>query len=403
MKPSDHEPAPSVVGSDASKNRLDHWIHVVSSGVDRYTWKVAIGYVILTITLLMIAAVLGMLSEESTDDTAGVIKNYRDVAAESTVTLESFDPDLQNLHASVEVRPPLFVTKEMNAVKKLNLPNEAALKQVAFQLGKLNVRDVVLNFKLDGIKLDLLDLGPPLATVNADKWKSEVPQVVKDVELTAEGNPRLYPFDTYLVIARLDLPFRMSYQQNSVDVLWKNYHVKSRLGGLLIEALDLGEIKDRANDRKTSVHGGGKRPDEQQTALDKEEAELTKEAEGQAQALYELSPENAWIASRFVIEIHRPFLFRILAMLLIINAIAFSLWIAFKTEPKDYISSAAGYLVAMWAAKSILGGQAPKLPSLMDYVIVFLFFFQTFVIAIRAYAARHMKHPPAGFAGGMNS
>jgi hypothetical protein len=35
-------------------------------------------------------------------------------------------------------------------------------------------------------------------------------------------------------------------------------------------------------------------------------------------------------------------------------------------------------------------------------VIVFLFFFQTFVIAIRAYAARHTKHSPAGFGAAVN-
>jgi hypothetical protein len=38
-----------------------------------------------------------------------------------------------------------------------------------------------------------------------------------------------------------------------------------------------------------------------------------------------LSPEDAWIASRFVIEISRPLLFQILAILLILNAVAFSL------------------------------------------------------------------------------
>lgn len=75
------------------------------------------------------------------------------------------------------------------------------------------------------------------------------------------------------------------------------------------------------------------------------------------------------------------------------------MWISFRTEPKAYIQTAAGYLIAMWAAKSILGGMAPKTPSILDYVIVFLFVIQTIVIALRAYAENFAKRRPsrAGF------
>jgi hypothetical protein len=394
MRPLDQEPTPPVAGTGA-ENKLERLILAISSGVDRHSWKVVIGYTILVSALLLTSAFLSIWMERPVDDTAGTIKNYQDVAAESTVTLESFDPDSQVVHASVEVRQPNIILPEMNAVKKLNLPSDTAVNQITFALGKLKVRDEDIDFILNGIRLSPLDLGPSEEGVNVEIWKSEVPQVVKDVELTAEGSPRLYPFDNYLVVGRLDLPLRMSYEQRSVDVLWKNYRVKSRLGGLLIESLSLDEIKERATHLAMYPYGTGDKGKQ----VDELGAKLAKDAEKKATTVYGLSPENAWIASRFVIEIHRPLLLQILAVLLIVNAIAFSLWIAFKTEPKDYISAAAGYLVAMWAAKSILGGQAPKLPSLLDFVIVFLFFFQTFVIVVRAYVARHQKHPAVGFAG----
>jgi hypothetical protein len=339
--------------------------------------RVLIGYALVLFVLLSVAFVLGVSLETPVDDGEGLIKEIDDVAAECVVTLDSFDPDLQQIKASVEVGSPVAFQRDADAVKKLALADDAAFHQIHFGYGDLSVRDATLEFNLYGTRLDTLDLGIFPAAIKTESLKAKPPDAIKNVELTAEGSPRLYPFDSYIVVGRIDIPIRMISNEKSVDIIWKNYRVNSRLAGFLVEAIGVRELKGEAP---------------KHIAESADEKKFEDGAIQRAQNWYGLSPQDAWIASRFVLKIHRPLILKILAILLIITATSFSFWIAFKTEPKAYVSNAAGYLVAMWAAKSILGGQAPKTPSLLDYIIVLLFFFQIVVIAMRAATAHWGKH-----------
>ena len=117
-----------------------------------------------------IVASIGIWTEEPVDDVVGVLKTTNGSAAESTIVIESFDPDTQQVRATVGIEHTPFALYKAVGLKSLDLAN---LTLPTLQSGSLQISDETLDFKLYGIKPDLLDIGVPRSFMKPGDWKPD--------------------------------------------------------------------------------------------------------------------------------------------------------------------------------------------------------------------------------------
>jgi hypothetical protein len=296
--------------------------------------------------------------EDPLDDTAGFIKNLKDPASDAVVTLQSFDPDLKMAHFSVDI-------------DSTNLAIGGISGKYTVEFGKGSIVDDTKSYLLYGAT-------PTLADVQLEDCCEQFtaqPPSFKDVSVTAVGDPRLYPFDRYVIVGLIKVPTELISANAHTRVLWTNYEVKNNVTGYVVSSLSVKEALA------------------QQPIVNPKDGLTLFNEFNHGPNLIDLPPTDIWISNRFVLSMRRPIFIRIIAVLLAVTAIALASWIAFKSDPSEYIKNAAGYLVAMWGAKSIIGGAAPKTPSILDYLIIVLFLAQTIIVATRAYPNESVSSP----------
>jgi hypothetical protein len=186
------------------------------------------------------------------------------------------------------------------------------------------------------------------------------PEPITD-ELGVIGDPGLYPFDSYLVMIRIDGPGFIvdedrESEQNSADAaeflgiapekLYKQLapfsgdqsRIKFEVPGFVYSSLDGNGLKSR---------GVPWSP-------------FQREKDGQRPAF-------------IFLEMRRALLLRVTTIIVGFLAVAYALIVGCFTTPEEYLKTIAASFLSFWALRSVLTGSAPKVPTIIDYATMALF------------------------------
>lgn len=183
------QPQLELAGKEVGKKAV-LWISTLRSAINYDGPWLFPGYLVFWALSLLCLLAITLRFERPVDDLRGSLKEVDDVAAESIVTVDSFDPDSKVMQLSVELRKPWEISSKMHAIQRLHLPDGVSLDQITYQYGNLSVFDESLRFILEGTKLNSFDLGVPSESVEPDDWKSQAP-IIKECRVDGRRRPAL--------------------------------------------------------------------------------------------------------------------------------------------------------------------------------------------------------------------
>jgi hypothetical protein len=212
-------------------------------------------------------------------------------------------------------------------------------------LGSLNFIDSSLEYVLWGgtyieSQMDFLKKG---------KYKAfnEGYRTAMNVEIRAEGNPKLYPFDEYFVVFAVKCPAYYLERNTKIyiDSLedGETLSIKNSLTDLLIRLVTKKEL-----DRIKPVLSWGATSNEK------------------------IGDMNNF-KDRAALVIKRPFYIKSMTIILGIFAFAGVFYIGFRAPFKNLPIHIIGYVLSLWGIRSILLGDTKIFLSYFDYTVLFMY------------------------------
>lgn len=187
-----------------------------------------------------------------------------------------------------------------------------------------------------------------------------------DIELFAAGDPRIYPFDKYLVVGAFWCPLLGEQIEGEIWKAGKKVEYLERLlienslsSGLVIRHADEGDIKKIQSRWKT----------------------LTDDSIPKVE-------EMNYTGDRCALIMERPLYLRLMTVVLGATALFGAFLIGFKTPFQYLANHTFAYIVALWAIRSIVLGDIKVFASYLEYVVLFLYLVMLMGIIFRTIKGR---------------
>ena len=179
----------------------------------------------------------------------------------------------------------------------------------------------------------------------------------RHLELITLGNPRSYPFDKYLMVARVDCDVLLTLDGKSfarLESLGPEYEIELRAPGLSLRNASREELRSWPT-IWARVSEGAKNEN-----------------------VPGIGPTN-----QFALILERPLFLQILTIVLGVSAIVFVLASVFASRTKLFFVNATAYFLALWAIRDVLSSGGPSTPTVIDYSVLALY-----ILMITAILAR---------------
>jgi hypothetical protein len=157
-------------------------------------------------------------------------------------------------------------------------------------------------------------------------------------ELFAVGDPRMFPFDKYLVVYRVWVPVLVQRSGGRyVGILGFN-EVDNHVPGFFVRYATPRELETWP-----AVATRGSHP---------------------VQIKYD---ESMWAGKQEAVVLERSSFFQAITIFLALVACGYLVWFAFTKHPNRWFPDILGFFLTVWAIREALSVGAPRTPTLIDY------------------------------------
>lgn len=255
-----------------------------------------------------------------------------------TIQLKSFIPESQTVKGTLSVEPGLMP------------PWEILTKQTEVFYGPLFYQDLGIHYLAGLVSLKLKGLLDK-QYLYKEPFQKENPLPI-EITLTAFGNPMKYPFDKYIIRCALKCPSYIVERgvKKYVESLdnGESLRIINSMNGLFIRVPTKGEL----DQIKASVHATN--------------------PFSPVGYEHEYKEMNYNFKDMFILIIERPYYLRVMSIVLGLIVFVFACYIGFVLPLKDITISIVGFIVTVWAIRSILLSDTKIFPSYIDYIWFFM-------------------------------
>ncbi|MEG9437812.1 hypothetical protein JAO29_16820 [Edaphobacter sp. HDX4] len=289
----------------------------------------------------------------------------------TVVTLDSLDPDTSSIAAHVSTvfnqSDLLFdpsVTKQIPELVCSGRLLSASQCSVYFQQPRL--ADLSPIFAISGLRLINQQSLPPPAfdSVRSDLLNSKPSDI--NSTLSVIGDPRLYPFDDYLVIFQIAGGAFLKYR-NAIGTVDSTYEVLPHFPGMVVREISRPEFESY----------DGKWGAEFDRTL----------CGGKPWQKHQYDPQF-WMNQGVALSVRRPLFLQVLACVFASIALLSVILVYLLSEPSTYFINSLATIAALWDVRTILTGGAPKTPNIIDFSFLILFVVQFTLMALRFFFQR---------------
>jgi hypothetical protein len=287
----------------------------------------------------------------------------------TVVTLDALDPDTSTVVAHVSTilsESDLFwldpsIIEQIPELKGrgLEVPPRSEYR-VYYQ--QPEIRDLSSSFSLLGLRMIFQMVGHPQFDRVQGSLQSEPPHDSTAV-LSVVGDPRLFPFDRYVIVYEVHGGAFLEYNKKIARIDSTSV-VLPHFPGMIVRELSKQELEGWDG----SI---GKEFDNNLTATKQPYSNLRK-----------YHPEF-WTESGVALSVERPLFLRVLTIVLGVTAVLSMVLVYSFSDPSRYFLNSLGAFAALWGVRSILTASAPKTPNVVDFVVLALFIGQSVIVAIR--------------------
>jgi len=219
--------------------------------------------------------------------------------------------------------------------------------------------DLGEGYRSAGLWLAQSEIGTARLKKPPQNFTHEVPGTVHQY-LTAIGNPRLYPFDRYLVMGRLYWTAMATVDgKQFATIPGEYYSMEFRIPGF--------KFREATGKELERWDSASKRTIDYMTRTQSTAGEDTKGYLADIEQSYK--PE-LWHKRRFAIVLMRPYFLQYFTCFLGTIALASVIGIGFSSKPKQLAINAIAYFLGLWGVRGALSADAPKTATLIDYAVL---------------------------------
>ncbi|MBZ5574588.1 MAG: hypothetical protein LAO09_22255 [Acidobacteriia bacterium] len=266
------------------------------------------------------------------------------------VLLDGLDPDLGKVKAHTRVESDSFLWLSETCNKYFGPLGTTKDVQILYEDSSLTDENRGYQaLGLTGIQQRVDD--PDYAT-HKQFLTAKRPDPV-DQELTVVGNPRWFPFDEYWLIATMQAG-GYAVRKEKACKLTTGYDIDLRFPGYVAREI----------------------PGKELLAWNGNPAITSKLPAPKYEAKF-------WMEKGLAVSIQRPLFIKVLAVFCLLLALVSIPFVAFKSKPETYLVNCAAYFVGLWAVRGIIAVNAPKSPTIVDYVVLMLYCCQVLIVVGR--------------------
>jgi hypothetical protein len=189
---------------------------------------------------------------------------------------------------------------------------------------------------------------------------SESAPTSTQADVSLDGIPWWYPFDEYLIAARVDcVVFATPDREEYFRILSDGYTLASKLPNFIVRNVNAKDVENWLKSTQPEIKN-------------KELKESTK-----------LYRADFWRDGVILLVLKRPLFPRFLAVFFSIVALAWVVVVARASDPKQLSLNVFGYFLAIWAIRAPLAAGAPTGPLFIDYATLGLYAFLIAVVTAR--------------------
>lgn len=351
--------------------RIPSWIKQASHWLSLHVWHaVAVAFVLATV-FFGFWFFWAAWTEIGGPDIAISNRSLTLNSLQTSVMLDTFDPD--NLTVTAHISTTfneaglVFDPSVAEQIPELkNLPKTPSRAEYSVYYTGPYVSDLAPIFGYLGTRLIYQDTQRPKAIAYSDfcvlkKSLEGKPPTDTTLVLTMIGDPRMFPFDRYLILYRGEGGAYLEYKRK-VAYLDSAFTIAPRFPGLV--------VRDFSGPALREYDGILGRQFDQQAA---------------ATSLRNSMPYNPefWRRTGFAISVERPLYLRLLTVVLGLVAVFSILAVSIRSEPSTYLLNAVGIFVALWGVRSIITSGAPKTPNFIDFGVLALFIIQMVIASVK--------------------
>jgi hypothetical protein len=287
----------------------------------------------------------------------------------TVVTLDSLDPDTSTVVAHVSTNlddTQLFlfdpdVSRQISAMGSLKAVPPSSEYTVYYQ--RPEIQDLSPIFNLMGLRLIRQEAFAPEFDRVKQSLLTEAPRD-SDTVLSIIGEPRMYPFDRYMILFQMQAGAFLEFDKKIARVD-SGYNVIPRLPGLVVKEVSGNELWAWGGPfgKQLDALGGKKRA---------------------------YNPDF-WINSGVALSAERPLFLRVLTVVLGMIALISVILASLVSDPSKYLLNSLATFVALWGVRSIITAGAPKTPNLVDFAVLVLFILQVGLVTARFLVSRRWE------------
>ncbi len=171
---------------------------------------------------------------------------------------------------------------------------------------------------------------------------SEIPPKEVDVELLALGNPRLFPFDRYLLIGEVYCEVLASLDGKKFSMVRRDfYEAGVRESSFVLRYATESDLRNWPTIAS-------------RVGLDRD-------------------TRLVHSRNRFQLVLERPLFLKAACIFLFLTAALSLLLVVFSEKPTRILFNATAYFLALWAVREAFSTWAPKMPTMVDYLVLGLY------------------------------
>ncbi len=171
----------------------------------------------------------------------------------------------------------------------------------------------------------------------------------RNVSIKMFGNPEIYPFDNYLIVGAVGCPAYLDTGEKKIDIAdlqdGESLSISNFIPGMFMRKASKGELS-----KAISTPWG-----KAQVVTEEEAKELNN------------------CKNRFALIIERPIFLRFLTIILGLIALGSAVYIGGAARFDAIPLQIAGYVFALWGIRNIIMSEVKSFPSLIDYVMLFMY------------------------------
>jgi hypothetical protein len=324
--------------------------------------------IVVSVLMALLAGIIWFSGAAWMQAPVDTLVNFRSLeihGVRTVVTLDTLDPDTSTVVAHISTNPAnpdLFLGFEPSVVQQIPelkpMITNPAPSEYKVYYQQPEVRDLSSIFDLLGLPMISQKTYRPEFDRVKDSLQAEVPHDRSSV-LSIIGDPRMFPFDRYLIVCEVDAGAFLEYRKK-IARIDSGYSVLPRFPGFVVSGLTKDEMQE----------WGGRSPI----------GRAIRSAINQGAAT---DDPRFWMEQGIAISAERPLYLRVLTIVLGIAAVVSIVFVYRLSEPSSYFLNLLGAFAVLWGVRSILTAGAPKSPNLIDFAVLALFISQIVLVTLR--------------------